>query len=276
MPRVVDVAVDDEEQPARIAATTRATSAVAPAAARRPSEGEPGRRGREEAHRRSVAPGGVRGNPGSRADLPVASDERWNGEMASASPPVATAAPRSARLRWWALVVVCLAMFMNALDSSIVNVALPDIQKDLHFTPSSLAWVVDAFLITFGSFLLMAGRLGDLIGRRKVFLSGIVLFTGASIMCGVAQSQGELIAGRFLQGIGGAFSSSVIIAIIVTEFPEAGERSRAMSAYIFVAVGGGSIGLLVGGILTQALSWHWIFFINVPIGIAHLRRSAAC
>ena len=187
--------------------------------------------------------------------------------MASASPPVAPAAPRSARLRWWALVVVCLAMFMNALDSSIVNVALPAIQKDLHFTPSSLAWVVDAFLITFGSFLLMAGRLGDLIGRRKVFLSGIVLFTGASIMCGVAQSQSELIVGRFLQGIGGAFSSSVIIAIIVTEFPAAGERSRAMSAYIFVAVGGGSIGLLVGGILTQALSWHWIFFINVPIGV---------
>jgi EmrB/QacA subfamily drug resistance transporter len=187
--------------------------------------------------------------------------------MASASAPVSTGAPRSARVRWWALVVVCLAMFMNALDSSIVNVALPDIQKDLHFTSSSLAWVVDAFLITFGSFLLMAGRLGDLIGRRKVFLTGIVLFTGASIMCGVAQSQAVLITGRFLQGIGGAFSASVIIAIIVTEFPEAGERSKAMSAYIFVAVGGGSIGLLIGGILTQALNWHWIFFINVPIGV---------
>ena len=106
--------------------------------------------------------------------------------MASVSPPVSAAAPRSARVRWWALVVVCLAMFMNALDSSIVNVALPDIQKDLHFTPSSLAWVVDAFLITFGSFLLMAGRLGDLIGRRKVFLTGIELFTGASMVCGVA------------------------------------------------------------------------------------------
>ena len=170
-------------------------------------------------------------------------------------------------MRWWALVVVCLAMFMNALDSSIVNVALPDIQKDLHFTPSGLTWVVTAFLISFGSFLLMAGRLGDLVGRRKVFLSGIVLFTLSSVACGVAQSQAMLMVGRFFQGIGGAFSASAIIAIIVTEFPEPAERSKAMSAYIFVAVGGGSIGLLVGGILTQALSWHWIFFINVPIGV---------
>jgi EmrB/QacA subfamily drug resistance transporter len=176
-------------------------------------------------------------------------------------------APRSDRKRWWALVVVCLAMFMNALDSSIVNVALPDIQKDLHFSASGLTWVVTAFLITFGSCLLMAGRLGDLIGRRKVFLGGIVVFTSASVMCGVADSQAMLIVGRFLQGIGGAFSASAIIAIIVTEFPEPAERARAMSAYIFVAVGGGSIGLLVGGILTQALSWHWIFFINVPIGL---------
>ncbi|HEY5110596.1 MAG TPA: MFS transporter [Acidimicrobiales bacterium] len=187
--------------------------------------------------------------------------------MAPADSDASAAAPRSGRLRWWALVVVCLAMFMNALDSSIVNVALPDIQKELHFTASGLTWVVTAFLITFGSFLLMAGRLGDLIGRRKVFLTGIVVFTSASVMCGVAQSQAVLIVGRFLQGIGGAFSSSVIIAIIVTEFPAAAERSRAMSAYIFVAVGGGSIGLLVGGILTQALDWHWIFFINVPIGV---------
>ena len=158
-------------------------------------------------------------------------------------------------------------MFMNALDSSIVNVALPDIQKELHFTASGLTWVVTAFLISFGSFLLMAGRLGDLIGRRKVFLSGIVLFTCSSIACGLAQTQSMLVVGRFFQGIGGAFSASAIIAIIVTEFPEPAERSKAMSAYIFVAVGGGSIGLLVGGILTQALSWHWIFFINVPIGV---------
>jgi EmrB/QacA subfamily drug resistance transporter len=156
---------------------------------------------------------------------------------------------------------------MNALDSSIVNVALPAIEQDLRFTPSDLAWVVDAFLISFGSFLLMAGRLGDLIGRRKVFLTGIVVFTVSSIACGVAQNQAMLVVGRFCQGIGGAFSSAVIIAIIVTEFPGPAERSRAMSAYIFVAVGGGSIGLLVGGILTEALDWHWIFFINVPIGV---------
>ena len=158
-------------------------------------------------------------------------------------------------------------MFMNSLDASIVNVALPAIQRDLHFSQSSLIWVVDAFLITFASFLLMAGRLGDLIGRRLVFLAGIVTFTVASMVCGVAVSPTMLVVGRFVQGIGGALSASVIIAIIVTEFPEPAERAKAMSAYIFVAVGGGSIGLLVGGVLTQALSWHWIFFINVPIGV---------
>ncbi len=172
------------------------------------------------------------------------------------------------RRRWIALVVVCLAMFMNALDGSIVNVALPDIQRSLHFSQSGLTWVVDAYLISFGSFLLMAGRLGDLIGRKKVFLAGVALFTLASIACGAAGSQTELVVARFVQGIGGALSSSVIVAIIVTEFPRAYERSKAMSAYVFVAVGGGSVGLLAGGVLTQALSWHWIFFVNVPIGIA--------
>jgi EmrB/QacA subfamily drug resistance transporter len=183
------------------------------------------------------------------------------------APPAST---RSNRMRWWALVVVCLAMFMNALDSSIVNVALPAIQRDLHFSQSGLTWVVDAFLITFGSFLLLAGRLGDLVGRKKVFLAGVTVFTLSSIVCGVSTSQAMLIVGRFAQGIGGAFSSSVIIAIVVTEFPEPAERAKAMSAYIFVTVGGGSIGLLVGGLLTQALNWHWIFFINVPIGVATL------
>ncbi len=166
--------------------------------------------------------------------------------------------------------VVCLGMFMNALDSSIVNVALPAIQRDLHFTQSSLIWVVDAFLITFGSFLLLAGRLGDLVGRKKVFLGGIALFTLSSVVCGLATSQGMLIAGRFAQGAGGAMSSSVIIAIIVTEFPDSSERSRAMSAYIFVTVTGAALGLLVGGVLTQSLGWHWIFFINVPIGVVTL------
>src|SRR5271170_7261969 len=172
------------------------------------------------------------------------------------------------RRRWIALVVVCLAMFMNALDGSIVNVALPAIQRSLLFSQSGLTWVVDAYLISFGSFLLMAGRLGDLIGRKKVFLAGVTLFTLASIACGAADSQAMLVVARFVQGIGGALSSSVIVAILVTEFPNPIERAKAMSAYIFVAVGGGSIGLLVGGFLTQAISWHWIFFINLPIGIA--------
>ncbi len=174
------------------------------------------------------------------------------------------------RRRWIALVVVCLAMFMNALDGSIVNVALPDIQRSLHFSQAGLTWVVDAYLISFGSFLLMAGRLGDLVGRKKVFLSGVTLFTLASIACGSAGSQAMLVGARFVQGIGGALSASVIVAIIVTEFPSPAERAKAMSAYVFVAVGGGSIGLLAGGVLTQALSWHWIFFVNVPIGIATL------
>jgi EmrB/QacA subfamily drug resistance transporter len=161
-------------------------------------------------------------------------------------------------------------MFMNALDGSIVNVALPDIQRSLHFSQSGLTWVVDAYLISFGSFLLMAGRLGDLIGRKKVFLAGVTLFTLASIVCGAAGSQSMLVAARFVQGMGGALSASVIVAIIVTEFPSPVERAKAMSAYVFVAVGGGSIGLLAGGILTQALSWHWIFFVNVPVGAATL------
>jgi EmrB/QacA subfamily drug resistance transporter len=262
---VVDDA--DDEHPARVATTTRASSTAA-ATGRRCRDGCSVAEGciGGVLHRGAVAAihrrlrGHRAGFDGWRLDL-------WNGCMVLADSAASISAPRSDRRRWWALVVVCLAMFMNALDSSIVNVALPAIQKDLHFSASSLTWVVTAFLITFGSFLLMAGRLGDLIGRRKVFLCGIVLFTSASVMCGVAQTQAVLIAGRFIQGIGGAFSASVIIAIIVTEFPAAAERSRAMSAYIFVAVGGGSIGLLVGGVLTQALSWHWIFFINVPIGV---------
>jgi EmrB/QacA subfamily drug resistance transporter len=159
---------------------------------------------------------------------------------------------------------------MNALDSSIVNVALPSIQRDLHFSQSGLTWVVDAYLIAFGSFLLLAGRLGDLLGRKKVFLSGVTLFTLSSLVCSLAQSQAMLITARFFQGLGGAISTSVIVAIIVTEFPGASERAKAMSAYMFVAVGGGSIGLLVGGILTQAVNWHWIFVINVPIGVVTL------
>jgi EmrB/QacA subfamily drug resistance transporter len=169
---------------------------------------------------------------------------------------------RSDRRRWVALIVVCLAMLMNALDGSIVNVALPSIQRDLRFSQANLTWVIDAYLITFGSFLLMAGRLGDLVGRKRVFMCGVALFTTSSAVCGFATSQAMLVVGRFVQGAGGALSASVILAIIITEFPEKGERAKAMSAYIFVAVG-----LVVGGIISQTINWHWIFFINLPIGV---------
>jgi EmrB/QacA subfamily drug resistance transporter len=174
-----------------------------------------------------------------------------------------------------ALVVVCLAQLMIVLDTTIVNVALPAIQRDLHFTQGNLTWVVNAFLVTFGSFLLLAGRLGDLLGRKRVFLGGIVVFTAASALCGLAPSQGSLIAARLIQGVGGALSAAAILAIIVTEFPRPSERARAMSAYVFVAVAGGSLGLLAGGVLTQALSWHWIFFVNLPIGIATISVGKA-
>ncbi|HEY1510828.1 MAG TPA: MFS transporter [Solirubrobacteraceae bacterium] len=172
--------------------------------------------------------------------------------------------------RWAALFVVCLAQLMIVLDVTIVNVALPSIQHDLHFSQSSLTWVVNAFLVTFGSLLLLAGRLGDLIGRKRVFLAGVVTFTVASLLCGIAPSEGALIAARFLQGIGAAAQASVILAIIVTEFPVPSDRARAMSAYVFVSVAGGSLGLLAGGLLTEALSWHWVFFVNLPIGLATL------
>src|SRR5881227_41768 len=158
------------------------------------------------------------------------------------------------RRRWATLFVVCLAQLMIVLDVTIVNVALPAIQRDLGFSQSGLTWVVNAFLVTFGSLLLLAGRLGDLAGRKRVFLAGLTVFTIASLLCGVAPSQGALIGARFLQGVGAAAQASVILAIIVTEFPEVAERARAMSAYVFVSVAGGSIGLLAGGLLTQALS----------------------
>jgi EmrB/QacA subfamily drug resistance transporter len=181
---------------------------------------------------------------------------------------ISTPAATADRRRWTTLMVVCLAQLMIVLDVTIVNVALPSIQHDLHFSQSHLSWIVNAFLISFGSLLLLAGRLGDLIGRKRVFLAGLTVFTAASLLCGIAPSQGVLIVARFLQGIGAAAQASVILAIIVTEFPEASERARAMSAYVFVSVAGGSLGLLAGGVLTEALSWHWVFFVNLPIGAA--------
>ncbi|HEY4451116.1 MAG TPA: MFS transporter [Solirubrobacteraceae bacterium] len=188
---------------------------------------------------------------------------------ATGSAPVVAAEPPSHRdrRRWLALAVLCLGQLMMVLDATIVNVALPSIQHDLHFTQSNLTWVMNGYLITFGGFLLLAGRLGDLVGRKKVFLTGLVLFVAASIFCGIASSQGLLIVARLLQGAGGAVASSVILAIIVTEFPGKVEQAKAMGMYAFVSAGGGSIGLLAGGALTQSLDWHWIFFVNVPIGI---------
>jgi EmrB/QacA subfamily drug resistance transporter len=173
----------------------------------------------------------------------------------------------SDRNRWIALVVLCIGMLMIVLDQTIVNVALPSIKDDLGFTQSTLAWVVNAYLITFGGLLLLAGRLGDLVGRKAVFMSGLALFTFASALCGFAQSQEMLVGARFLQGVGGAVTSAVILGMIVTMFPEPREQAKAIGVYSFVAAAGASIGLLLGGVLTQALSWHWIFFVNLPIGV---------
>jgi EmrB/QacA subfamily drug resistance transporter len=174
----------------------------------------------------------------------------------------------NARARWAALIVLCTGMLMIILDSAIVNVALPWIQRDLGFSQSSLVWVVNGYLITFGGLLLLAGRMGDLVGRRRIFLYGMAVFTFASLLCGVAQSQETLVAARFLQGAGGALTSSVILGIIITMFREPAEQAKAIGVFSFVAAGGASLGLLLGGVLTQALNWHWIFFVNVPIGIA--------
>src|SRR5436190_3151168 len=171
------------------------------------------------------------------------------------------------RSRWAALVVLCVGMLMIVLDVTVVNVALPSIQSDLGFDQSSLAWVVNAYLIAFGGLLLLAGRLGDLISRRGVFLAGLGVFTLASLACGLAQSQEMLVAARFVQGIGGAMTSAVILGMIVTMFPEPGEQAKAIGVYGFVASAGGSVGLLLGGVLTQSINWHWIFFVNAPIGV---------
>jgi EmrB/QacA subfamily drug resistance transporter len=166
-----------------------------------------------------------------------------------------------------ALVVLCIGMLMIVLDATIVNVALPSIQSDLGFSQSSLAWVVNAYLIAFGGLLLLAGRLGDLLGRRGVFLTGLTVFTIASLACGIADSQAVLIGARFIQGVGGALTSAVILGMIVTMFPQPREQAKAIGVYSFVASAGGSIGLLAGGVLTEAINWHWIFFVNLPIAV---------
>ena len=185
--------------------------------------------------------------------------------MSTNPPPTKTADDRA---RWVALYVLCTGMLMIVLDVTVVNVALPHIQDDLGFSTSNLAWVVNAYLIAFGGLLLLAGRLGDLVGRRRVFLAGLVVFTVASLLCGVAQSQVLLVAARFVQGIGGAMTSAVILGMIFTMFPQPRDQAKAIGVFAFVASGGGSVGLIAGGVITQSINWHWIFFINLPIGIA--------
>jgi EmrB/QacA subfamily drug resistance transporter len=172
------------------------------------------------------------------------------------------------RKRWMALLVLCLGDLMIVLDSTIVNVALPSIRADLAFSETSLAWVVNAYLLTFGGFLLLGGRLGDLFGHRRLFLIGIVAFTLSSLACGLATDQTVLVAARAVQGIGGAVVSAVALSLVMYLFTEPAERAKAMGIFGFVLSGGGSAGVLLGGVLTDALSWHWIFLVNIPIGVA--------
>jgi EmrB/QacA subfamily drug resistance transporter len=174
--------------------------------------------------------------------------------------------PASDRTRWWALTVLCLGVLMIVLDSTIVNVALPSIRTDLGFTETTLVWVVNAYMLTFGGFLLLGGRLGDLYGHRKVFLCGLVLFTIASLACGMASSQTMLIAARAVQGLGGAVVSAVSLSLVMNLFTSPADRAKAMGIYGFVCAGGGSIGVLLGGLLTSQLDWHWIFLVNIPLG----------
>src|SRR5881628_395087 len=171
------------------------------------------------------------------------------------------------RTRWLALYVLCLGSLMIVLDVTIVNVALPSIREDLGFSETSLAWVVNAYLLTFGGFLLLGGRLGDLFGQRRLFLAGITLFTLASLACGLSTTQGLLVTARAVQGLGGAVASAVSLSLMMNLFTEPADRAKAMGVFGFVAAGGGSIGVLLGGVLTDTLDWHWIFLVNLPIGV---------
>ncbi|HYF05162.1 MAG TPA: MFS transporter [Patescibacteria group bacterium] len=169
--------------------------------------------------------------------------------------------------RWWALFILCFGVLMIVLDTTIVNIALPSIKTDLGFSESSLVWVLNAYLLTFGGFLLLSGRLGDLFGQRKLFMIGIVIFTLASLACGIANSQALLVVARAVQGLGGAVVTAVALSLIINLFPEPAERAKAMGVYSFVAAAGGSVGLLLGGLLTNAYDWHWNFLVNIPVGI---------
>src|SRR2546421_6624688 len=176
--------------------------------------------------------------------------------------------------RWLSLVILCTGFLLIVVDMTIVNVALPSIQSDLGFSQAGLAWVINAYLIAFGGLLLLAGRLGDLLGRKRVYLAGLAIFIGSSVLCGLSFNQPMLIAARFLQGIGGATSSAVILAMIVTLFPRPEEQARAFGIFSFIASAGAAVGLLAGGLITQAVSWHWIFFVNVPIGLITAAAAA--
>ena len=169
--------------------------------------------------------------------------------------------------RWLSLIVLCTGFLLIVVDMTIVNVALPSIQKDLGFSASGLAWVINAYLIAFAGLLLLAGRVGDLVGRKRVFLAGLAIFTGASVLCGLSFTQPMLVVARFVQGVGGAVSSAVILAMIVTLFPEPLDRAKAFGIFSFIASAGAAVGLIAGGLITQAVSWHWIFFVNLPIGV---------
>jgi EmrB/QacA subfamily drug resistance transporter len=190
------------------------------------------------------------------------------------APAAGTGADRygaaAGRRRWIVLVILCVGQLMIVLDATVVNVALPTIQRELHFSQASLAWVVNAYLITFGGFLLLAGRLGDLIGRRRVLLAGLGAFVVSSMLCGLAPRAGVLVGARFLQGASAAMIAAMVLGIISPMFPEPRERTRALSVFAFVAIGGASLGLVLGGVITYLLTWHWIFFINVPVGVAAL------
>jgi EmrB/QacA subfamily drug resistance transporter len=188
--------------------------------------------------------------------------------MSSQAPAASAQAPSTETNRWVVLVLVCLAQFMVVLDATIVNVALPSIQKDLHFTPANLAWIINSYTLLFGGFLLLGGRAADLFGRKRVFLAGVTLFSVASMLCGLAQSQGMLIGFRALQGLGAALVSPAALSIIMTTFADGAERTKALAAWGAIAASGSAFGLLLGGFLTESLSWQWIFIVNVPIGVA--------
>ena len=193
----------------------------------------------------------------------------------AASEPAGGTDTAASRARWIALLVLCLGDLMIVLDTTIVNVALPSIRDDLGFSQTSLAWVVNAYLLTFGGFLLLGGRLGDLYGHRRLFIIGITLFTLASLACGLAVSQGLLVAARAAQGIGGAIVSAVALSLLMILFSEPAERAKAMGIFGFVLSGGGTAGVVLGGVLTDTLSWHWIFLVNVPIGVAVMFLSSS-